>query len=276
MHLKTIETATSFSTQALAGKCALVTGGGRGIGRATALKLAQAGCRLFLLGRNQERLLAVSAELEALANVPASHMAIDVADSESLENAVQFFQNSQGIDIDILVNNAGIYRTEAVENHDLQSWREMLEVNLTSALVAARAVLPAMIKKEWGRIVNVSSISGKCAEAYGAAYSATKFALIGLTQATALENAKYGITVNAVCPGWVATDMAFEQIGDPRWCDLNGLDPEQALAITKLSVPIMRLIEPAEVAGLIVYLCTQEAAAITGQAINICGGMSIQ
>ncbi len=264
--------ATSFDSQALAGKHALVTGGGRGIGRATAIKLAQSGCRLTLLGRNQSNLQAVCEELRVLTAIDASYLVADLADAELLE------KNLQGVneEINILVNNAGIYRTEAVINHDLNSWREILEVNLTSALVLSKAFLPGMIARNWGRIINVSSISGKSAEAYGAAYSASKFALIGLTEAMALENARHGITVNAVCPGWVATDMAFEQIGDQQWCDLTGLEKDQALEITKLSVPLMRLVEPQEVAGLIVYLCTQEAAAITGQSLNICGGMTIQ
>ncbi len=265
--------ATSFDSRALAGKHALVTGGGRGIGRATAIKLAQSGCRLTLLGRNESKLQAVCEELRTLTASDASYLVADLANTKSLEEEIQLGVNKE---IDILVNNAGIYRTEAVINHDLTSWREIIEVNLTSALVLSKAFLPAMIAQEWGRIINVSSISGKQAEAYGAAYSASKFALIGLTEAMALENARHGITVNAVCPGWVATDMAFDQIGDQKWCDLNGLEKDQALEITKLSVPLMRLIEPQEVAGLIVYLCTQEAAAITGQALNICGGMTIQ
>ncbi len=265
-------TATSFDSQALAGKHALVTGGGRGIGRATAIKLAQVGCSLTLLGRNEERLKAVCAEVQALTDIEASYLVADLAQADSLAKTLAAGEK----EINILVNNAGIYRTEAVVDHALASWREMLEVNLTSALILSKFVLPGMIARQWGRIINVSSISGKSAEAYGAAYSASKFAVIGLTEAMALENARYGITVNAVCPGWVATDMAFEQIEDQKWCDLNGLDKEQALEITKLSVPLMRLIEPSEVAGLIVYLCTHEAAAITGQSLNICGGMTIQ
>ncbi len=270
-----MQPATSFTSQALAPRKALITGAGRGIGRAVAIALAQAGCAVALLGRQEARLKAVSKEIEDLVRVKAPYFIADVSRSDELERALALVQASFG-NVDILINNAGIYRTEAVDQQNIDSWREVLETNLTSAVVSSKACLPAMINQSWGRIVNVSSISGKHAEAYGAAYSASKFALIGLTEATALEHARHGITVNAVCPGWVATDMAFAQITDPHWCELNQIESEQSLEIAKLSVPQMRLVEPSEVAGLVVYLCTPEAAAITGQAINICGGLSIQ
>lgn len=267
--------ATSFARHALASRKALITGAGRGIGRAVAIALAQAGCAVVLLGRQEARLIAVSNEIKDLVGVQAPYFIADVGRANDLERALELVQDNVG-SVDILINNAGIYRTEAVADHDIASWREVLETNLTSAVVSSKACLPAMIAQGWGRIVNVSSISGKHAEAYGAAYSASKFALIGLTQATALEQARHGVTVNAVCPGWVATDMAFAQINDPLWCELNQIESEQSLEITRLSVPQMRLVQPSEVAGLVVYLCTPEAAAITGQAINICGGLSIQ
>lgn len=269
-----MNTATSFASHALASRKALITGAGRGIGRAVAIALAQAGCSVALLGRQEARLIAVSNEIKDLVGYQAPYFIADVGRAEELERALELVQAN--FSVDILINNAGIYRTEAVADHDIASWLEVLATNLTSAVISSKACLPAMIAQNWGRIVNVSSISGKHAEAYGAAYSASKFALIGLTQATALEQARNGVTVNAVCPGWVATDMAYAQINDPLWCELNQIESEQSLEITRLSVPQMRLVEPSEVASLVVYLCTQEAGAITGQAINICGGLSIQ
>lgn len=266
-------TATSFAPQALAGKRALITGAGRGIGRAVALTLAAASCEVVLLGRNQSRLAAVAAELQSACGKAVDLHSVDVGDNQALEATLNEISDNP---IDILINNAGIYLTEAVANHSLESWNRTMETNLTSALITARAFLPGMIERKWGRVVNVSSVSGKHAEPFGAAYSVSKFGLIGLTQAMALECAAAGVTVNAVCPGWVATDMAYEQISDPHWCEMNGIESEQSLEITRLSVPQQRLIEPGEVASLIVYLCTREAAAITGQAINICGGLSIQ
>jgi NAD(P)-dependent dehydrogenase (short-subunit alcohol dehydrogenase family) len=174
-----------------------------------------------------------------------------------------------------LINNAGVYQTAQVAGHTLNTWQKILDINLTGSMLLTSAFLPGMLSQNWGRIVNVSSISGKSAEAYGAAYSASKFALLGLTQSTALESARNGVTVNAVCPGWVATDMAFEQIDDPDWQSLNGLPAQDAQEFTRLSVPQERFIEPSEVASLVAYLCTNEARGITGQAINVCGGLSL-
>ena len=132
-----------------------------------------------------------------------------------------------------------------------------------------------MIERNWGRIINISSISGKVAEAFGAAYSASKFAIIGLTQSMALEAAKHAITVNAICPGWVDTKMAGDQLSDDNYLSLTEQEPSQALEIARLSVPQMRFIAPEEVASLVVYLCSEQARGITGQAINICGGLSL-
>src|SRR5262249_41921101 len=176
---------------------------------------------------------------------------------------------------DILVNNAGIYKTEPVRGHSLEIWQEIIDINLTGALLTSRCVLDGMIEKGWGRIINISSISGKSGEAFGAAYSASKYGLIGLSQSMALEVARYGITVNAVCPGWVSTEMAVEQLTDQRWCKLNSLEPSESEEIARLSVPQERFISPEEVAELVAYLCTDSARGITGQAMNICGGMAL-
>jgi|GEM_PF-10181 Dehydrogenases with different specificities (related to short-chain alcohol dehydrogenases) len=155
------------------------------------------------------------------------------------------------------------------------TWRRTLDVNLTAPFELIRAVVPSMIEKRWGRIINVSSISGLKAEVYGTSYSASKFGLIGLTQALALELAKHNITVNAVCPGWVNTQMAVEQITDPGWCKLHEIPQSESLDIARLSVPQGRFIEPEEVAHLVAFLLTEKARGITGQSINICGGLSL-
>jgi ketoreductase len=132
-----------------------------------------------------------------------------------------------------------------------------------------------MVERGWGRIINISSISGKTAEIWGSAYSASKFGMIGLTQALALEVARHNITVNAVCPGWVLTEMATEQLQDPQYCELTGSDPKDAIANAAYSVPQQRMIEPEEVAALVAFLASDRARGITGQAINICGGLSL-
>lgn len=257
----------------LTGRAALVTGASRGIGRAIALSLASNGASVAILGRNLETLHFVADEIRAL-GVKCVADAVDVANESELEQFIASAQREFGV-IDILVNNAGVYSTSGVEQQDMEEWRRVLEINLTAAAHAAKCVLTGMISREWGRIINISSISGRSGEPFGAAYSASKFGMIGLTQSLALEVARHGVTVNAVCPGWVKTKMSADQLQDPLWCKLNAIDEEQSVEIARLSVPQMRFIEPEEVADLVSFLCSQSARGITGQAINICGGLSI-
>ena len=209
------------------------------------------------------------------AGVEAFSGAFDIADNDQLEKFLQQTSDKFGAPISILVNNAGIYATQPLQNHPLEEWRNIIETNLTGTMRACRFVLPAMIAMNSGRIVNISSISGKSGEPYGAAYSSSKFAMIGLTQSLALEVARHGITVNAVCPGWVETDMAYEQLTDRRWCELNNLPVEDSVEIARLSIPREKFVKAEEVAALVRFLCSEEAQSITGQAINICGGLSI-
>lgn len=255
-------------------RIALVTGASRGIGKAIALDLAGQGATVAIVSRNQRALSEVQLAVEALSEEPCSTYECDVGEPEALEKTIRSIQDAHG-KLDIIVNNAGIFSASALVSQDLESWRDLLEINLTASMRAAKAALPMMIEKKWGRIVNISSISGKSGEPYGAAYSASKFGLIGMTQSLALEVARHGITVNAVCPGWVDTAMAREQLNDEEWCRLNNIDCEQSLEIARLSVPQERFIEPIEVANLVSYLCSDAARGITGQAINICGGLSL-
>jgi 3-hydroxybutyrate dehydrogenase len=257
----------------LQNRVALVTGASRGIGKATALELAKAGASLALVSRSADSLETVGAQVRNY-GVKCISSAFDVSAEDALESFISRISEELG-SVDILVNNAGIYETAALVDQSLDAWRRVLEINLTAAMRASKSVLPLMLQKKWGRIISISSISGKTGEPYGSSYSASKFALIGMSQSLALEVAPFGITVNAVCPGWVDTDMAQNQLHDEQWCRLNKISVNQSLEIAKLSVPQNRLIEPEEVAGLVAYLCTEQARAITGQAINICGGLSL-
>ena len=268
----------------LEGKNALVTGASRGIGRAIALELAARGARVALVARNEELLAALSGEINRLGS-QSLYKSLDMS-QESFVSELSKWLKTQDFSVDILVNNAGIYSTDFIrfdqpdgwdqsDSSFSEHWKSTLAVNLTAPYLLAKIVAPKMIERNWGRIINISSISGQKAEAYGSAYSASKFGLNGITQSLALELARHGITVNSVCPGWVDTDMAQNQINDPEWCRLNDINPEESLDIARFSVPQMRLIEPAEVAGLVGYLCCERAKGITGQAINICGGLSI-
>jgi NAD(P)-dependent dehydrogenase (short-subunit alcohol dehydrogenase family) len=238
------------------------------------LDLAAQGATLAIISRNLTALAQTQAEIEKLKGRSCLTYSCDVGEADTLENVIQLVQKAHG-SLDILVNNAGTFSASALVSQDLESWRGVLEVNLTAAMRASKAALPMMIGKKWGRIVNISSISGKSGEPYGAAYSASKFGMIGMTQSLALEVARDGITVNAVCPGWVDTEMARGQLDDEKWCKLNEMEREHSLENARLSVPQQRFIEPSEVANLVSYLCSDSARGITGQAINICGGLSL-
>ncbi|MGD9683020.1 MAG: SDR family NAD(P)-dependent oxidoreductase [Candidatus Obscuribacterales bacterium] len=255
------------------GKNALITGASRGIGYAVAIELAAHGVNCALLARSEEPLESLAQKLRS-GGVRAEAIACDLTDEDALAAIESRLPAAFGIDI--LVNNAGIYGTASVDSdEDASLWTATIETNLSMPYRLARYFGALMKKSGWGRLINVSSISGQKGECFGAAYSASKFGLIGLTQSLALELASSGVTVNAVCPGWVDTDMAVSQINDPDWCKLNKIEPEHSMELTRLSVPQERLIEPAEVASLIAYLASNQARGITGQAINICGGLSI-
>lgn len=255
------------------GKTAFITGASRGIGRAIAERLAQDGFDLALFARSADLLAALEADLQR-AGAKAQSFVVDVADSATFLSALESASQSMG-EPALLINNAGVYYTQSVEGHSIELFRQVLDTNLTSALAACQFAVSSMKAAGWGRIINISSISGKVAEAHGAAYSASKFGMIGLTQSLALEVAEYGVTVNAVCPGWVATEMSRAQLNDEKWCALNQLEVSQSEDIARLSVPQKRLIQPEEVAHLVSFLCSENACGITGQSINICGGLSL-
>lgn len=258
----------------LGGKVALVTGGSRGIGKAIALELARRGAKIAICARNEPQLKAAEQELTALgATCLAS--TCDVRDERSILRLLDSVRTELGT-VDVLVNNAGVYRTEPLQSHSLEVWQEVMETNLTGAMLFCRAAVNTMIESGWGRIINISSISGRVGEIWGSAYSASKFGMIGLTQSLALEVARHGITVNAICPGWVQTEMSSDQFKDPEWCNLTGTTPEEAMSTAAFAVPQNRLIEPDEVAALVAFLASESARGITGQSINICGGLSLQ
>ena len=261
-------------THALKGRVAIVTGASRGLGKAIALELARQGAILGVCARSAEQLSTAQSEIKHL-GTQCLAATCDVRSEADIAAFVMYIKSHFG-SVDILVNNAGVYKTEPLENHSLDLWRDVLETNLTGAMLFCRAVLASMGAQQWGRIINISSVSGRVGEIWGGAYSASKFGLIGLTQSMALEVAKKGITVNAVCPGWIATDMTREQLSDPEWCQLNGIDPKDSQANACFGVPQNRFIEPEEVASLVAYLASDAARGITGQAINICGGLSLQ
>jgi ketoreductase len=255
------------------GKTALITGASRGIGRELALAFARQGAAVAICARSQEGLDKVQKEIEA-AGSHCFASVCDVRQEKQVKRFVSQVEDKFGA-VSILINNAGIYVCQPVLKHSTEIWQDVMDTNLNSSFFFSRQVLPSMTEAGWGRIINISSVSGKKAESYGAAYSASKFAMIGLTQALALEVAKQGITVNAICPGWVGTEMAHNQLVDDKWCELNQINPHESHDIHRLSVPQERFVEGQEVAELACYLASDQAKSITGQAINICGGLSL-
>jgi NAD(P)-dependent dehydrogenase (short-subunit alcohol dehydrogenase family) len=251
-------------TTSLAGRHALVTGGGRGIGAAIATVLRTAGAKVTLLGRNQARLQDTAATLPM-----ARAIRCDVTDEAAVGAAFAEARQTFG-PVTILVNNAGAAESAPLARTSLELFRRMLEVNLVGTFLCSRAALPDMLETGCGRIVNVASVAGLKGAAYVSAYCAAKHGVIGLTRALALETARKGITVNAVCPSYTDTDMARSAIA--TIVEKTGRSAEQAEAELVGKNPQARLIRPEEVAATVLWLCAPETGAITGQAIALAGG----
>lgn len=244
---------------------AVVTGGGTGIGAAIAEGLAAAGAAVTVTGRRLEPLQTVASRSDRIDTA-----VLDVTDEDAVAAVMAELSGRHG-GVDILVANAGIAETLPIAKMDLAFWRRTMATNLDGAFLSMKAVLPAMIEAGWGRIIAVASVAGQTGFPRGSAYCASKHGLIGLCRALAAEAAATGVTVNALCPGYVRTPIVDR--GVQNIVKKTGMDADRALAAMVSSNPGGRLIEPEEVASAALYLCRDDAGAVSGQALQIAGGL---
>jgi ketoreductase len=249
----------------------LITGGTSGIGLAVAEKLASQNHKVFLCARNAE---AVSETVSGLRErgFDAAGIAADVRNPDDVRNLVGTAVEQYG-QIDIVVNNAGRSGGGVTAEISDETWYDVIDANLNSVFLVTREVLATgkLVENGWGRIVNIASTGGKQGVALGAPYSASKHGVVGFTKALGLELAKTGVTVNAVCPGYVETPLA--QGVRHGYAAHYGVSEEAILERFQAKIPLGRYSTPEEVAGLVGYLVTDTAASITAQALNVCGGL---
>ena len=244
---------------------AVVTGGGQGIGAAIARLLVAQGANVTVLGRKLETVQALAAEQPDRLHAVSA----DVADAEQVQAAFAEARQRFG-PITILINNAGQASSAPFIKTDLALWNQMLAVNLTGTMLCTQAAVPDMLAAQWGRVVNIASTAGLSGYAYVAAYCAAKHGVVGLTRALALEFAKKGVTVNAVCPGYTETDIVRNSIANVM--AKTGRTEEQVRAEFTAGNPQGRLVQADEVADTVAWLCGPAASAITGQSVAVCGG----
>ena len=249
-------------------RVALVTGGSRGIGKAIARALAEHGAKVAICSRDTEGVRKAADDISPGGGRVLGFRA-DVAEKPEVRGLVRDIVTRWG-QIHILVNNAGINARVPIDSDDEARWLQVLTVNVVAPYYVTREVLRHMPNHGGGRIINISSVLGRFGVPAYTAYCTAKHGIIGFTRALALEVVGRGITVNAICPGWVETDMAA--LGMRETAEATGMSQEEFRKQALAMVPIQRILEPKEVADLALYLASDASAGMTGQTINLCGG----
>ena len=258
----------------LEGRRAFVTGGGRGIGRAIALKFAEAGADVAVAARTRAEIDAVAGEIQKTGRRSLA-IPCDVGDSKEVDEAVQQTSRELG-GVDVLVANAGALVHAPLGETTDALWDEMMRVNLNGAFYAFRAAIGGMSERGWGRLIAISSVSGKIGGPNRSAYHAAKHGVLGLVRSVALEAAAAGVTVNAICPGFVETGMVATFREGLAEQTEGGESAEEAMNRYRDEVPMGRFLAPEEIAAMALYLASEEAGGITGQAYTIsCGAIQI-
>ena len=256
----------------LAGQTALITGGGHGIGQAIAFALGREGATVVVCGRQSEPLEKTSARLLEM-GIKVRHLVVDVADETQVEKLVATTLEAFGR-IDILVNNAGVTGpTAPVHKVTRSDWDEVLAVNLTGAFLCAKAVIPHMVERRSGKIINISSIAGKLGYALRSPYSASKWGMLGLSRTLALELGPHNIQVNAICPGPVAGERMQGVIAG-RAKEL-GESVEEVEKLYVAGTALKRMVDPEHVAATVLFLASEEGSSITGEAVDVSAGYAL-
>jgi NAD(P)-dependent dehydrogenase (short-subunit alcohol dehydrogenase family) len=254
----------------LQNRLAFITGGGRGIGRAIAIAFAGEGASVAVAARTLKQVKAVAKEITKQFGTDALALKCDVRQREWVNEAFEKFRAHFGRGPDIVVNNAGVAKSELFIKSDERMWELHLNTNLGGTFRCTHAALPEMIERRWGRVINIASIAGKTGAPYVSAYAASKHGVLGLTRSVALEVAASGVTVNAICPGYVDTEMTSR--GIENIVAKTGKSTEDALEAIKRMSPQNRMVTAEEVAAVALLLASEEGRGINGQAINVDGG----
>jgi len=259
----------------LKGKVALVTGSTSGIGLGIARALATEGASIMLNGfGNAGEIEALRAEMATSHGVKVAYNNADISKSDQIDAMVAEAVKNLG-SVDILVNNAGIQFTANVEDFPNERWDQIIAINMSGVFHGMKAAIPNMKAKGWGRIINIASAHGLVASAQKVAYVAAKHGVLGMTKVAAIELANAGVTVNAICPGWVLTPLVEKQLRDRAEKDGKTVEQETHDLVAEKQ-PMVKFTTPAQIGGLAVFLCSEAAATITGTPLSIDGGWVAQ